>query len=308
MSDMKLIMEGWRYQTGKTDFDLLCENFDRGLMNEALFVETWNRRVILESEELFTEGLMDILQQGYQKGKQLAGKAKKAYEAALEKVNDFFLKISMQIWNVVQRIKDALLPVAKMIVSLQQRASRFCKSHPTICKIIKFVVIMLAVSAVAYFIYHQLQQAGSPNLGICEVCTTTGADGEVLQVSDKGIDVLQGMIRNQADDPTSKEMSTAYGYAFEYLDQCRASTDVMSLDDAAGKSGEVLSHTMGMFNKMLDKAQEDPNNFNPLIRYFEKLGQESTTQLSQLRQSVTIGGETQQKTIKWLSVVQDKSV
>ena len=86
---MKLLIENWRKYSGEYDFVILCENFDRGLITEYELYESWERQVLLEMEQLIDEGIVDILKQGYEKGKELVGQAKEIYDAAVQKVNDF---------------------------------------------------------------------------------------------------------------------------------------------------------------------------------------------------------------------------
>ena len=130
MNDMKLIMEGWRYQTGKADFNVLCENFDKGFISEKVLMETWHRRVLTEADELLTEDLMNILKQGWEKGKELAGKAKEVYDAAVAKVNEFFLKLCYQVWMLIQKIKETLAPIARALGTIYGKVQKFCSVHP----------------------------------------------------------------------------------------------------------------------------------------------------------------------------------
>ena len=56
---MKLLLENWRRQCGEYDFDILCENFDRGLITEIELYETWDRQVMVEMQtaEMLMKGV-----------------------------------------------------------------------------------------------------------------------------------------------------------------------------------------------------------------------------------------------------------
>ena len=266
MSDMKLIMEGWRYQTGKTDFNVLCESFDKGIISEEVLFETWHRRVLTEADEILTEDLMNILKQGWEKGKALSGKAKKVFDAAVQKVSDFFLKLCLQVWTLVQKVKLTLAPIARVLGSVFKRVQKFCSVHPIICKVILALLVMLAVAAVAYFVHNVLQQVQSPNLQICEVCVTTGPDGEVMQLSDTGIDALKGWLGESSSYVEDPEVRQAYVDAFKLVEECSNATTDVELAKAADAT------TRAVIDVSMDILRESPDDLSRLARLGDKVG------------------------------------
>jgi len=270
MKDMKLIMEGWRYQTGQTNFNILCENFDKGIISEDVLFETWHRRVLMEADEILTENLMDILKQGWEKGKDLAGKAKEVFDAAVEKVSDFFLKLCNQVFLLIERIKDKLATVAKSLGAIWAKVQKFCSAHPIICKIIKFVLLALAILAITVFIRNILQQDPS-NFGLCENCITTYPDGSTLDLSQSGTDAIEGFLAIVAEDQSSLQdpgSQEAIVKAYNFVQECASSTNATQLADLGGQSGEILEKAVGI---VIDINAENTDQYTALARLAEKV-------------------------------------
>jgi hypothetical protein len=255
MKDMKLIMENWRYQTGKTSFNVLCERFDKGWI----------------SDELLTEDLMSVLKQGWEKGKELAGKAKEAYEAAVKKVSDFFYHtLLFQAAELIRKIKESLAPIVRTLEAIYNRVQKFCSVHPLICRIIKWTLIILAVAAVVYFVRHTLQQIQAPDLRICEGCLTTGPDGKVYEMSDTGIEAMKGYIGRYAEGSAdqSPEFQQTLADAYNFVDQCANATDNVQLAEAGGQAGHILNKVSEI---VVRAAEEDPMLFREHVRFAEKI-------------------------------------
>lgn len=270
MKDMKLIMENWRYQTGQTNFNILCENFDKGIISEDVLFETWHRRVLMEADEILTENLMDILKQGWEKGKDLAGKAKEVFDAAVEKVSDFFLKLCNQVFLLIERIKDKLATVAKSLGAIWAKVQKFCSAHPIICKIIKFVLLALAILAITVFIRNILQQDPS-NFGLCEGCITTYPDGSTLDLSQSGTDAIEGLLGDWArgsssmQDPESQE---AFVEAYNFVQECSSSTTATQLADLGGASGDILDVVV---KEVIQINAENKDLYRSLVNLSEKV-------------------------------------
>ena len=107
---MKLLMENWRVYQGNHNFDILCENYDRGLIDEAKLLSTWENNIveeltpILNEITLLEEGIIDI---GIEKLASLGAKAKQAWankiSAIYEKVKVFMIKILNQALELLAR-------------------------------------------------------------------------------------------------------------------------------------------------------------------------------------------------------------
>ena len=106
-----------------------------------------------ELDLLISEGIMDTLAIGYEKGKQLVGKAKETYDAAIEKWAAWEANLLNQVWALVDKVKqaDALARVGEALKKVMNIVNKYCSVHPTICKIIKFLLMMMAIAAVIAF-------------------------------------------------------------------------------------------------------------------------------------------------------------
>ena len=117
---MKLIMENWRLYSSKSDFEILCERHTFNLITESQLVEGWENLVLTEMNELIEEGVLDVLSVGYEKGKQLVGKAKETWDAAIWNVTSFLLKLSTQAEKLIQTVSRGLGRIASVIKKVIQ--------------------------------------------------------------------------------------------------------------------------------------------------------------------------------------------
>ena len=101
---MRDIYENWNLY--KEEVELLQEL-------ENIFLEYDNK--------ILNEGIMDILAIGYEKGKQLFGKAKEAYDNAMAKVSYFYIKLLNQAWLLTQNVKQSVQKVASVLKSVYDK-------------------------------------------------------------------------------------------------------------------------------------------------------------------------------------------
>jgi hypothetical protein len=99
---MKLLMENWRLYC-EEDFVVLCESYEQGVITEERLLMLWEDSVDRKYQQLLNEGIMDILAVGYEKGKQLAGKAKAVYDNAVSKVSNFYMDLLNQACFCIKR-------------------------------------------------------------------------------------------------------------------------------------------------------------------------------------------------------------
>ena len=240
---MKLILENWRRQCGEYDFDILCENFDRGLITEIELYETWDRQVMVEMQTLLDEGVMDILKIGYEKGKALAGKAKEAYDTAVAKVAEFFLNLCLQAWNLIQKGKVVLEKIAATLMKGVNFIKKFCNAHPILCKIALILIIMLAISAA------MAMMASSASAAV--------KTQEFGELSDRGVTARKGLIgtavEGNPDDPVLQREAVK---ALEWLDKAHQATEQVDLTTATAEGTELLRKASAYVAKMGKKYAE----------------------------------------------------
>jgi hypothetical protein len=231
---MKLLLENWRRQCGEYDFDILCENFDRGLITEIELYETWDRQVMVEMQTLLDEGIMDIFKIGYEKGKVLVGKAKKTYDAAIAKVTEFYLKLCLQAWGLIQKGKVVLERIAAILMKGVNFIKKFCNEHPILCKVIFALVVLFCITAV-------MAMMATPAMAKI----TTGSEGEYV-ISDTGVLAIKGCLEHlgRHADPEGQQLTVD---ALEWLDKAHTattSTNIHSVADEGARVAQICYETM----------------------------------------------------------------
>ena len=265
---MKLLMENWRAYYNE-DFDLLCERYDKGHLSEERLVLLWEDSVNREYQTLLNEGIMDILAVGYEKGKELVGKAKAAYDAAVEKVSEFFLKLCMQAWNIAQRAKASLSKIASVLKGVYEKVNAFCDKHPILCKTIKIVLLLIAMLALLVFMSSEAQAA----------IDVTGVAGfeEGGPLSDAGVDALKGLMQIVSEDK-DPETQQLYVKAFQWLEQAQASPEVEQLATAQGDAAGVVQACL---ETLVAVTEEGHTTVSQLARLGEKVGVSTTNYTSE---------------------------
>jgi hypothetical protein len=129
---MKMLMENWRSYKDEQESLLLFER----VLNEEL-------------DKLISEGVLDMVKGAYEKTKSGALKIKDnlsdAVRSALAKVNDFFLKISVQAMGFAAKSVQGL---QKAVSTMMGALGKFKNSHPILFKIgmvLVFMVIMFGI-------------------------------------------------------------------------------------------------------------------------------------------------------------------
>ena len=174
MSDMKLIMEGWRTYVESLEYEepkvflfegqekkseknlsLLFEEADKGLLTEEEVLKAWRKTVLYESQQLINEGVMDALKNGWEAmkkgGKWLTDKVVAAYKWAAQKFNDFIVNvwggINIALIRAAKSAKSNMYisSVLEDLSALNQRIEDFKDDHPII---FKATVVILTVGVV----------------------------------------------------------------------------------------------------------------------------------------------------------------
>jgi len=139
------LFEGKQKQPRSCSFGTLLENHDKGLLSEAKLIQLWETSYLYEVSRL-DEDLGDIIKQGYESVQAGAIKLKDQISdkvaVAMEKVNDFFLKITLQGIELAKRSLVGAVKAAKM---LWEKIEDFRYEHPILFKIILVVAITLII-------------------------------------------------------------------------------------------------------------------------------------------------------------------
>ena len=94
-------------------FGTLMEHLDKKIISQSEAHMLWEQSVSYQLENLLSEGMMDSLRDAYETVKggaiRLKDKLSDTAKAAMEKVNDFLLKISLQAMNLAQSSVEGIV-------------------------------------------------------------------------------------------------------------------------------------------------------------------------------------------------------
>jgi len=212
---MKILMENWRMMGPRYSFERLCENLDKGLISEQQAALLWERKINEEHDFLLEEGLFDIIKQGYEGAKGLAGAAKAKYDSAVQKLVGFFYKMMEQAYLLALKAQKMAGKIISVLKGIYDKANKWCSAHPVLCRVIKVLLSMIAVMSVVAF-YSASAQA--------QIATPEGA-----VFNDTYLTAMKGFLAYAAEtkDPESQQ---AFGEAVDWINRAMVSptTEVMS--------------------------------------------------------------------------------
>ncbi len=263
MSDMKLIMEGWRsYCTEPVgtgaDFDLLYENYSQGRISHIQLYESWDRQVTASTQALLDEGIMDVLKVGFEKGKQLAGKAKEMYDSAVQKVVDFVFSLEVQAWKLLQTGKVILSKIAAVLMKAANFIKKFCGVHPVICKATFALIVMISITAV-------MAMMASP--AMANVTMPADDGGASYSITDTGVSAIKGCLEvvSRDADPEGQQLAVD---AVRWLDNAHTATTSTDLTQLAS---EAQQQVLACYKTVEKMSAEDPSIIESLANYGEKI-------------------------------------
>tara|TARA_R110002020_G_scaffold86765_1_gene214233 strand:- start:44 stop:892 length:849 start_codon:yes stop_codon:yes gene_type:complete len=282
-------MENWRYYNARHDFNILCENHKKGRLNDSQLVELWEIQVNSELESLLSEGLLDILKTGYEKGAQLVGDAKKKYDAALAKVNEWILEKCVQAWQLAQQVKDGLGRVAVVIKTAVSGINKFCAVHPVVCGAAKILLAMIAVAA-ALALFSSSAHAA---------VQVQGHGGDSFIVNDMGIDALKGSLE-MLGDGGSPEIQQKTVEAFRWLEAAHASETVHDLATSSERGGKICNMMWESLKGMIES--EEGMSWRQMANY----GEDVVIRSNEYTKSITINGINDFTHVEWESLAVKK--
>jgi hypothetical protein len=286
MDNMKLIMEGWRaYQSD--DFEYLCESYRRRTITEARLFELWEANIDRECHALINEGpVADALELGYEKGKQLVGKAKETYDRAMQKISDLYIRMLNQVWSLLQTIKKGLGKIAGALKGIHQKVSKFCDKQPLICSIVKFLLIMIAVAAVMALFSSEAQAA-------VDTSGMGGGDGAVL--SDDGLSAIKAFLQIGAEDasPEAQQMSVD---ALRWVESAHSSDQLVDLANSTADGAELVRRSYSAIKEM--SADAGPGFIQGLVN----VGEDVVVKSNSYVETINNQGNVTITSIEWSSL------
>jgi hypothetical protein len=267
MSDMKLIMEGWRSYctepvTTGAGFDILYENYSKGRISHIQLYESWDRQVMTEAQALLDEGVLDVLKRGAQA---IADGAKEeweiikfAYNEAAKKVSDFIFNIEIQAWKLIQDGKIILSKIAATLMKGVKFIKKFCGVQPVLCKATFALIVMISITAV-------MALMASP--AMADVTMPADDGGASYKITDTGVKAIKGCLEiiSRDADPEGQQLAVD---AVRWLDTAHTATTSTDLSQLAS---EAQAQVLGCYQTVEKAAAEDPGIVSQLANYGEKI-------------------------------------
>ena len=94
---------------------------------------------------------------------------------------------------------------------------------------------------------------------------TTGPDGEVMQLSDTGVDALKGWLGESSSYVEDPDVRQVYADAFRLVEECSNATTDVELAKAANAS------TCAVIDVSMDILRESPDEISRLARLGDKV-------------------------------------
>ena len=259
MSDMKLIMEGWRSysQDKKENTIFLLEhnrpykvNFDLILEQKRLdeSIKLWEESSNYELEKLLSE--IDLM-----------GKAKELTSKIGMKINEFIFKLSMQAFQLLQKGAKAVRRVVSLVKKITDTIKKYCKQMPTICKIAKISAMIITVFAISALFFSPEAQAA-------------------IQMGDQPLDAdnynfLRGVLMDYVKD-ADMEKAADFIEIVKELDQLQADPEVHQYKELANYLQGSLETSAKQYLEIADMMEAgdlSPGQAEKVIGWYRKLGE-----------------------------------
>jgi len=161
----------------------------------------------------------------------------------IEKVNDWFLKLSMKVVDLAKTAGSKALSLLSGAASI---VARFAKKYPTLAKIVGMVIAVAAT--------YVLMAAIDPSVAQADVMF----DGKIL--SQEELDAFEGIMRKlDLAGMDQKEQLELAGKVKRMVQSPNVEEFSKNMDGVAGQ-------VSAMVDKIRDMAQEDPERYKKLVK------------------------------------------
>ena len=289
MQDMKLLLEGWRDYSSlveqekkfgsvflfenkkavKKEFsDLLYEHKIGKLSDKALY-EAWHKSLIYE-QELLEKKLNEVdwaaraaeIEAGdVETDKYDAeGKPKPIMDRAMQKLKDFTLEKSVQLFQLAQRGIEMAVKAASALLNA---VSRFKEKHPIVFKVIVVLVITAAVFALMSALEGSQAQAAIKNPYPEELGGLK--PGERGEISDTAYEALRGLIHQTRGEGPAGGMELR-AKAMRLVDVSQNAKGIVDMGTFKTEAGQMAQESLKQLNALVKLAKEGDQQSAQWIR------------------------------------------
>ena len=235
-------------------FCTLMENRSRGLISEDESLYLWERSVSYEFDLLLAEGVFDHIRDAYETVKggaiRLKDKISGAAKQAMERANDFLLKITLQAMSLA---KSSVEGIVRAAGRLSSAVDRFRDNHPILYRIIKIIVMMLIIWGIMSLFSGEAQAAVKyPGGG---------------QMTENQYNILRGALGEYGGADVEKVINS--GKAIKILDNAYKSKDLIPLEQL----GEMNQAAISKIADLVGQAKGGDETAYQLLMRWKQVGQ-----------------------------------
>ena len=298
MSNMKLIMEGWRqYSDQRTTVpmvlvengELICFDLNERLrsLNESNNSEEINilfEKWLVQTEAMLNENVItDFFGNVKDKAAKLTGQAKQFFT---ELVNDPYLTLSLQLWSFMQKVKNVgikqITRIASIVTKINNARKQFKRKNP---KLYAFLEITVKVAAV-FLVVVLIQNLAGSDAAMAAVKGVPESPSTILQPDHPGAQAVVGIVK-QTNPDLANEVARAITEP-QMIDYSSLTPEIQqAISDAVtgiqsaveiGKQGGADSATGGAAQQALEKfATEGRSILDNLAEQLDTFKPISTT-------------------------------
>jgi len=206
------------------------------------------------------------------------------YDAAVQKVSDFIIRLSTQAFMLMEKAKVMLAKIAGVLRKAYNFVQKFCKAHPILCKVIKILIIMMTIAAVMALFANGAEAS-------VDVSGMSGDPAGTFTLTDDGVEALKATLALATEDK-DPEVKQAAVDALNWLQEAHKGSEVVDLAQASGKSAEYVK---AMYRVV---ETSSPEEFSNLV----KLGKKTVTHVTTYNETVNIDGNVTMKSVRWASL------
>lgn len=259
-SKVYILESGSASPRNSTTFHRLMKQKNAGLISESKAFMILERSARHELEMLLNEGIGDTIMSAYETVKggaiKLKEKISSAALAAMEKVNDFLLKITLQAINLAA---DSIAGIKKAASMLSNAIEKFRDNHPILYKIVKVIIVMLIV------------------YGIMRLFGATGGEAHAAvkmpgggKMSQSHYESLRGMLGEYGAGDVDKMLQS--GEAIKILDKAYKAKEAVPIEELNG----MIRAGSNTVNGLVDSARDGDKTAFQLLMNWKKVGQNLT--------------------------------
>ena len=278
MQDMKLLMENWRKYSSlmeeskdlgsiflfenkraiKQDFSVLLEQYDNGKITSDELYECWYQSVLHE-HKILNEGFGDMMK-----------KTGAAIKGAWDKLNDWVLKKTLQLYNLAQRGIEKTVQGAKVLID---KAADFKSEHPIAFKVATVVALSIAMFALMSALDADQAQAAIKTPGL-----EGGMAGD--KISDTAYETLRGLVDQSKEAGLGGEGVEMRTRAMRMIDAAQAAGETVDFSTLKTETGQFANKQLQLLDYLVQQAREGDKEASDWLKKAAAIGKKAVYSMS----------------------------